>query len=45
MSLKYDVENCTCYYFYDIMRDVDIEFIFSLLNKKVIQNIQKYFDL
>ena len=28
MSLKYDIENCTCYYFYDVMRDVDIEFIF-----------------
>ena len=28
MSLKNDIENCTCYYFYDTMRDVDIEFIF-----------------
>ena len=29
-----DIKNCTCYYFDDIMRVIDIDFSDSLLNEK-----------
>ena len=38
-----DIKNCTCYYFDDIMRVIDIEFSNSLLEEKSYENILSHF--
>ena len=37
-----DIENCTCYYFYDTMRVSDIYFNNILLDEKSYENILTY---
>ena len=31
---KFDIKNCTCYYFVDIMKVIDVDFDNILLDKK-----------
>ena len=37
-----DIKNCTCYYFDDVIKDVDIYFSDILLDKKLYKNISVY---
>ena len=39
---KNDIKNCTCFYFDDIMKDIDINFSDILLDKKLYENISVY---
>ena len=44
-SKEIDIKNRTCYYFDDIMRDLDIDFDNILLEEKLYKKIRKYFNL
>ena len=37
-----DIKNCTCYYFDDIIKDVDINLSDTLLGEKLYENISVY---
>ena len=39
MERKYDLKNRVCYYFDDIIKDLDINFSNILLDKKLYENI------
>ena len=39
---KNDIKNCTCFYFDDIMKDIDINFSDILLDEKLYENISVY---
>ena len=43
MKLKeIDIKNCSCYYFYDVMRVVDMDFCKILSHEKSYENILIY---
>ena len=37
-----DIKNCACYYFDDIIKDININFIDILLDEKLYENISDY---
>ena len=37
-----DIKNCACYYFHDIIKDIDINFSSILLDEKLYENISVY---